>query len=548
MQKLDTLTVEKPCIDAADEGYNVEWSTELTLEQAYDEYLKAWFVLHALHSLMGADPAGPGTLFNMSVGYDMPGITTEKMDRFINRLTNSENEPLFARYHEELAALAADERLLAGTPWRERLPRLRELPGRIPSRMCTSVTLSTMHGCPPGEIESICAYMLEKKRSRHPGEAQPDPARIRCGAGDPERSGLWLHRLEAGGLQQGPPVLGCRADADPAPCPGKEAGQAFRGKAFQHPRRGNTKGVLPGAEMYMSGRALYPLTMSLASRLTGEFKGALPLSFSGGVSAWNLAEVLEAGIRPVTLATELLKPGGYGRLKELAEKSERLSDAWDMTLVDAARSARAAASAVRAPYAAKDFHGSQKVHVEGPLPIFDCFIAPCVHTCPIHQDVPEYIHLAGQGRYEEAFAAIYRRNPLPFMTGYLCDHQCTENCTRIDWEGAVRIREIKRIAAEKGYEAFRASATLPARRAPQRGLKAAIVGAGPPAWRRPRFLPAKASRRISTRGKPMPVASCATSCLPSASRTARWKRTSPCCATWGWSSISPRNARLKSRS
>jgi len=39
VQKLDKLDIDKPCIDARDEGYNTEWSTELSLEQAYDEYL-----------------------------------------------------------------------------------------------------------------------------------------------------------------------------------------------------------------------------------------------------------------------------------------------------------------------------------------------------------------------------------------------------------------------------------------------------------------------------------------------------------------------------
>ena len=103
-----------------------------------------------------------------------------------------------------------------------------------------------------------------------------------------------------------------------------------------------------------------------------------------------------------------------------------------------------------------------------------------MEACPIHQDVPEYVHLAGAGRMAEAFEAVYLRNPLPFMTGYLCDHQCMENCTRMDWEGAVQIREMKRIAAEKGFEAFRSGARAPvAHGAVPRGTKVAVLGAGP---------------------------------------------------------------------
>ena len=45
---------------------------------------------------------------------------------------------------------------------------------------------------------------------------------------------------------------------------------------------------LPGNEMYMSGRSLYPLTISLANRISKEFKGKLPISFSGGADYFNI--------------------------------------------------------------------------------------------------------------------------------------------------------------------------------------------------------------------------------------------------------------------
>ncbi|HEY9595187.1 MAG TPA: putative selenate reductase subunit YgfK, partial [Spirochaetia bacterium] len=162
VQKLDELVVEKPCIDAADEGYNVEWSQELTLDQSYDEYLKAWVFLHALEALEGITERS--FVFNMSVGYDLDGIKTERMDQLIRRLMDSSGEPLFARYREELDELARRPGLLDGTPWAGRESALKGLAGRISPRMSASVTLSTMHGCPPHEIESICTYMLKEKR------------------------------------------------------------------------------------------------------------------------------------------------------------------------------------------------------------------------------------------------------------------------------------------------------------------------------------------------------------------------------------------------
>ncbi|HUT65366.1 MAG TPA: putative selenate reductase subunit YgfK, partial [Spirochaetota bacterium] len=51
VQLVDDLEIEKPCIDARDEGYNTEWSQELSLEESFDEYLKAWILLHFLEKI-----------------------------------------------------------------------------------------------------------------------------------------------------------------------------------------------------------------------------------------------------------------------------------------------------------------------------------------------------------------------------------------------------------------------------------------------------------------------------------------------------------------
>ena len=53
VQTLDEIEVHKPCIDVEDEGYNVEWSQELRVHQSFDEYLRAWVLIHALHRRFG---------------------------------------------------------------------------------------------------------------------------------------------------------------------------------------------------------------------------------------------------------------------------------------------------------------------------------------------------------------------------------------------------------------------------------------------------------------------------------------------------------------
>ncbi len=74
-----------------------------------------------------------------------------------------------------------------------------------------------------------------------------------------------------------------------------------------------TQNELPSEEMYMSGKSLYPLSIALAAKLAAEFDGQLRISYSGGADAFNIDRIVKAGIWPVTVATTLLKPGGYQR-------------------------------------------------------------------------------------------------------------------------------------------------------------------------------------------------------------------------------------------
>ena len=63
VQKMDgadlAACVPRPCILADDEGYNQEWSTELTVPQAMGEYIKAWCALKVISKVYGfGDPDG----------------------------------------------------------------------------------------------------------------------------------------------------------------------------------------------------------------------------------------------------------------------------------------------------------------------------------------------------------------------------------------------------------------------------------------------------------------------------------------------------------
>ncbi|HDI10762.1 MAG TPA: hypothetical protein ENF77_00345 [Candidatus Acetothermia bacterium] len=145
VQILDEIEVPRPCIDMEDEGYNVEWSQELRLEQSAWEYIKAWALIHILRRSLGFEDRPFGTIFNMSVGYDLKGITSPRMVRFMDRLQDASAE------------LTEIKGVL-----KERFPRFADI--EIPPRIVNSVTLSTMHGCPPDEIEQIAAYLLQERK------------------------------------------------------------------------------------------------------------------------------------------------------------------------------------------------------------------------------------------------------------------------------------------------------------------------------------------------------------------------------------------------
>lgn len=95
------------------------------------------------------------------------------------------------------------------------------------------------------------------------------------------------------------------------------------------------------------------------------------------------------------------------------------------------------------------------------VPLVDCFAAPCKEGCPIHQDIPAYLKLVGEGRYEKALEVIIEKNPLPFITGTICAHNCMSKCTRNFYEDPVNIRRSKLEAAKGGYENVLASLKKP---------------------------------------------------------------------------------------
>ena len=335
-----------------------------------------------------------------------------------------------------------------------------------------------MHGCPPKEIEAICSYLLTEKKLDTFVKLNPTLLGYDTVRKVLDDLGFNYVVLKRESFEHDLQLSDAKAMLHRlVELAGKE-GRKFGVKLTNTLGNVNPQDVLPGDERYGSGRILLPLSTRVALILSEEFNGTLPISYSGGVSALSVKELFEIGIHPITLATDMLHPGGYAKMKQLCEICKEAPEAWKKETIDVSR-LRKFVETVSSPkgIAGKEFRGTNSSKVGTPLSLFDCYVAPCVEACPIHQPIPEYVALAGEGRLAEALSLIYTSNALPNITGWICDHQCQNHCTRMDYEGPVQIREVKRIAAEKGFDEFKAS--MWEKPDEPADVKAAVIGAGP---------------------------------------------------------------------
>ncbi len=455
--------IAKPCINAADEGYNVEWSTELTVEEALDEYIKAWFLCHvAMKELELSDT--PDFAFNMSVGYTLEGIKSPKIDGFIEGLKNASEVKVY-RECREILANNLDKFEHFGQADLDAISPL----------ICNNLTLSTMHGCPKEEIDSIVSYLLTEKNVDVFLKCNPtllgyqEARRLVDELGFNYLSFDTVHFDQDLKFEEAVPMI------EKLLALASENGRVFGAKLTNTFPVDIRRDELPGQEMYSSGRALLPLTIHVAKKLSETFGSRLPLAYSGGADALNIASLVDAGIMPVTVCTTILKPGGYLRFAQIAEAARPV-------MKETCEGPNAEKIAALSDFIMKDVRNHKEYRedillrkTDSPLGLFDCFKAPCKDGgCPIHQNIPAYLKLSADGRYEEAMAVIAQDNALPAILGEICYHPCTKRCTRVDYDQTIDIRGIKHLAAENGQEAYINTLKKPE----SNGRRVLVIGAG----------------------------------------------------------------------
>ncbi|MCB2224033.1 MAG: putative selenate reductase subunit YgfK [Actinobacteria bacterium] len=490
VQTLDELDVNKPCIDAQDEGYNVEWSQELKVFESFDEYLRAWVLIHALHHALGLPGERPGMIFNMSVGYNLEGILRPNVQWYLDAMADAS------------AHLPAYLDLVAA-----RYPGIRDV--EVPARLSDNVTLSTMHGCPPGEIEQITAYLMSERGLHTSVKCNPtllgaDGVRgilhDDLGFTDvPVPDQAFEHDLR---WEDAVPMF------DRLRAVAADEGVTFGLKLSNTLEVENWRSRFPGDEtMYLSGRPLHAITTNLALKVAEQYDGGMLLSFAGGADCFNVADLLRSGLTTVTVCSDLLKSGGYLRMLQYFEELDSAMDAVgatgleDYTVKSAGGGTTAAAGVANlADYAArvradrrfvKSTFDTTRSKTVRRLDLFDCIEAPCVDECPVDQAVPQYMEAVRTGDYATAVAITRGDNPMPSILGHVCDHLCEHTCIRTHYDEPLAIREIKRFIMSR-EEAPAADPAGTDGRPP-----VAVIGAGP--------CGLAAAERLAAAGHPVTV-------------------------------------------
>jgi putative selenate reductase len=305
VQILDELKIPRPCIDATNVGYNVEWSQELKLEQSLREYVGAMMFIEILKAsrLLGDEFTGAftDTIYDMSVGYSLEGIRSPRVRGWIEGMKD-------ARYIvDELRAT------LTG-PW----ARYRDLP--FPTRVSDTITLSTFHGCPAHEIEGIVTFLLTEMDVHVCVKLNPTLLgfeRVRhllhnvLGYHDIQvAADAFEHDLQFSDALTMLPRL-----AEVARSHGKRLAVKFSNTLVVK----NHRTMFSDEVMYMSGPPLHVVTLNLVKKFREHMGAAFPTSFSAGLDQHNVCNAVAMNLVPVTTCTDLLRTGGYARLPRYLE-------------------------------------------------------------------------------------------------------------------------------------------------------------------------------------------------------------------------------------
>ena len=474
VQTLDEIEVSKPCIDMLDVGYNVEWSQELKLQESFDEYLRAWVLIYALHKKLGFPGSTPGMIFNISVGYNLEGILKPNVQNYLKNMKDA------GEHLNEYIDIVA-----------EYYPEIKDID--IPSCISDNITLSTMHGCPPDEIGKIASYLIQEGGYHTNVKLNPTllgPVELRRILNED----LGYREITVPNiafehdLKYSDALLLIRDLTEKAALKGITFGVKLSNtlEVVNHRNNFDKKEQM----MYLSGRPLQAVTVNLARKLAVEFDGQLLMSYAGGADCFNVTDLIRCGMKTITVSSDLLRPGGYGRMLQYIENLGTAMEASNSSNIedfickttDMEKDVKIAAFANLKQYADfvlenpllfRDTYERISTKSNRELGLFDCIKAPCTDECPINQNVPSYIEELSDGNIDAAAEIIRNDNAIPTILGRACNHQCETKCTRTHYDEPIAIRELKRFITDNTEKSIQHEISKPV------NVKVAIVGAGP---------------------------------------------------------------------
>jgi putative selenate reductase len=204
------------------------------------------------------------------------------------------------------------------------------------TRISESITLSTFHGCPAEEIERIVHFLLTemdvhltvKMNPTLVGRQEVEHLLYDC---------LGYHDIRVvaesfdNDLKFEEALEICRRLDLTARRMGKRLVVKFSNTLVVR----NHKDFFVDEVMYMSGPPLHVIAMNLVKKFRDRMGDEIPISFSAGIDQHNFATAVGLGLAPVTTCTDLLRPGGYGRLhKYMANLESRMKALGVRTLGD----------------------------------------------------------------------------------------------------------------------------------------------------------------------------------------------------------------------
>lgn len=120
---------------------------------------------------------------------------------------------------------------------------------------------------------------------------------------------------------------------------------------------------------------------------------------------------------------------------------------------------------------------SEESAVEEAKRCLNCKNKPCVEGCPVGVQIPEFIKLVSEGKFEEAYYKIKQTSSLPAICGRVCpqESQCEKYCARGKNGEPVGIGRLERFVADWYMANKGVKAELPEKL----NRKVAVIGSGP---------------------------------------------------------------------